>query len=570
MTAVNIYCCHYLRHCPPSNNCYVHKRPHRILPLRLAVVVAVIVLLFGLSFPLVTVIGMIPSAFFYSSRHQQRIALPPNVAFVGWNHRQQQQPTIRHLRRYLHVSSSSNRIRNSVSSSALSSQMTPFPGISNNNNNTNTLDNGRYGNNNTNGIGMSSSELAERRLRYYQATKEEKIQSLHNIQKRNLHIKKQLSNHDNNTAAMQLIAVKVNVCPELRHELKLSGREKRGRLFVEPDSNPTKSLRALKRELHGFFRSLKKDTFQLYASLQIVPDGGGNDVQQQQIDNGTNTNDNNFPQDSIVKGEEVRWPIETDDDVVATFQRALQFFDAQIQRQRPPTTNESSDRNLDINENVLKRPSIMLYVQRDPNAPIVTPPPQPYLENMPNPDESTTITMLSFYSFGNIQNPEEFAMQLRKLWKPFQVQGRVYVATEGMNAQMSVPTNVLSQFIECCDYYLPDPGVSYYLRTYGNSVNIDPIPLTRVEYESAGTPSAGGKPAPPFTNLHIRVRQQIVTDGLEKPYNWLDSGMYQLVLDTRSLENSLLIFRHMKFVVFKKIIRTSTRTICFACIRSLI
>jgi predicted sulfurtransferase len=31
---------------------------------------------------------------------------------------------------------------------------------------------------------------------------------------------------------------------------------------------------------------------------------------------------------------------------------------------------------------------------------------------------------------------------LRKVWKPFDALGRVYVAEEGINAQMSIPTNV--------------------------------------------------------------------------------------------------------------------------------
>ena len=59
--------------------------------------------------------------------------------------------------------------------------------------------------------------------------------------------------------------------------------------------------------------------------------------------------------------------------------------------------------------------------------------------------ESKSMTMLLFYSFppnGGIEDPEDFALILRKKWKPFGALGRVYVAKEGVNPQMSVPTNV--------------------------------------------------------------------------------------------------------------------------------
>lgn len=117
------------------------------------------------------------------------------------------------------------------------------------------------------------------------------------------------------------------------------------------------------------------------------------------------------------------WPIETDDDVVNTFEKANGFFQN--------------------NPDLLKRPSLLVYVSKDPNAP-VAPPPPPYLQHLKDPSQSDTMTMLSFYAFppSGIENPEEFAVVLRKLWKPFHALGRVYVAHEGVNAQMSVPTNV--------------------------------------------------------------------------------------------------------------------------------
>ncbi len=58
-------------------------------------------------------------------------------------------------------------------------------------------------------------------------------------------------------------------------------------------------------------------------------------------------------------------------------------------------------------------------------------------------------TMLSHYAFPptGVEDADAFAEQLRKSWKPFEALGRVYVAKEGVNAQMSVPTSVLENFI---------------------------------------------------------------------------------------------------------------------------
>jgi len=55
-----------------------------------------------------------------------------------------------------------------------------------------------------------------------------------------------------------------------------------------------------------------------------------------------------------------------------------------------------------------------------------------------------------------------------------------------------------------------------------NGINIDPIPLTIEEFSVAG--DMDGKPCPPFRNLHVRVRQQIVADGLDRSLDWESAG----------------------------------------------
>ena len=119
------------------------------------------------------------------------------------------------------------------------------------------------------------------------------------------------------------------------------------------------------------------------------------------------------------------WTVDSDNDVQETFSRVMSHYESSPQK------------------DLFKRPSLLLHIYKDPNAPPPPPPPS-YLKEMPNPAETESMTMLSFYSFPipSIQNPEEFGETLRKVWKPFGALGRVYVAEEGVNAQMSVPTNV--------------------------------------------------------------------------------------------------------------------------------
>ncbi len=47
---------------------------------------------------------------------------------------------------------------------------------------------------------------------------------------------------------------------------------------------------------------------------------------------------------------------------------------------------------------------------------------------------------LSFYQYHPIQNPQEFRDELYKALFPLKVYGRIYVASEGINAQVSVPS----------------------------------------------------------------------------------------------------------------------------------
>lgn len=333
----------------------------------------------------------------------------------------------------------------------------------------------------------SNQELVDERLKVAKAKKEARLQSSKESRERNLQLKRLFHGNEinsapgNNYTVPDMYAIKVSVCKELREDLKLNGREKRGRFFVEVGSKGSQSLKGLQMELHAFFRALRKSTYRLEASLPILNEDGSLVVAS--VDDW-----NNFES----------WDVACDDDVRKTFHDAENFYEN--------------------NKDVMKRASLLLRVSKDPNAPKPPPPPD-YLENMANPDDTESMTMLSFYAFppDTIQFPDEFALQLRNKWKPFHALGRVYVAREGVNAQMSVPSNVLENFMACCKS-IPELG-----KWMENGVNIDPKPIPINDFATAGVP-VNGKEAPPFRSLHIRVRRQVVADGLDKPLDWQAAG----------------------------------------------
>jgi hypothetical protein len=322
----------------------------------------------------------------------------------------------------------------------------------------------------------------ERRLEKNREKRQVREQSIQERVERNYKIKRLL--HGDNCedkeapdfSARPLYAVKVWVDESLREDLRLNGREKRGRVFIEAGTEGVSTFRGLKDELYSFFRALRKDTFLLRATLPQVTEDGTVITAENPVES---------------------WTIESDEDVVKTFEMAQTFFEQ--------------------NTNV-KHPSIQINVLKNPNAP---PPPSPpaYLEGMADPSATKTMTMLSFYAFPpqGVDDPEEFAFDLRKKWKPFHALGRIYVAKEGVNAQMSVPTNVLENFMECCRSI---PELGEYME---NDINIDPKPLTLEEFEVAGVP-INGMPAAPFRNLHVRVRTQVVADGLDESLDWQSAG----------------------------------------------
>jgi UPF0176 protein len=105
-----------------------------------------------------------------------------------------------------------------------------------------------------------------------------------------------------------------------------------------------------------------------------------------------------------------------------------------------------------------------------------------YEENFPR-------TTISFYQYFTIQDPLAFRDELYKSLNLLQVFGRIYIATEGINAQVSVPTNLFEDF-----------------KTYLYSIKgLEGLRLNIAVNDNGKS----------FWVLRIKHRSKIVADGIE-------------------------------------------------------
>ena len=61
-------------------------------------------------------------------------------------------------------------------------------------------------------------------------------------------------------------------------------------------------------------------------------------------------------------------------------------------------------------------------------------------------EKSQKRVTLSFYKYFKIADPAFFRDRLFMLWSELEVLGRIYVANEGINAQLSVPKDKFEKF----------------------------------------------------------------------------------------------------------------------------
>ncbi len=116
-------------------------------------------------------------------------------------------------------------------------------------------------------------------------------------------------------------------------------------------------------------------------------------------------------------------------------------------------------------------------------------------------EESFHRITISFYQYFPVQNPQAFRDELYKQLNTFQVFGRIYIAKEGINAQISVPEHHMDAF-----------------RNYLYS--IEPLKDLRLNI-------AVDDDGKSFWVLKIKVREKIVADGIEDPmFSMENKGKY--------------------------------------------
>lgn len=120
-------------------------------------------------------------------------------------------------------------------------------------------------------------------------------------------------------------------------------------------------------------------------------------------------------------------------------------------------------------------------------------------ERLENSTESRTT--ISFYKYAKIGNPKVFRDHLYSLLAELGVLGRIYVATEGINGQISVPDDNFEQFKD-----------QLYSISFLNGCRLN------VAIDDDGKS---------FFKLAIKIRKKIVADGIEdENFDVTDNGQH--------------------------------------------
>lgn len=117
---------------------------------------------------------------------------------------------------------------------------------------------------------------------------------------------------------------------------------------------------------------------------------------------------------------------------------------------------------------------------------------------------------LSFYAYAKIEDPKKFRDDLFIAWNALDALGRIYVAHEGINAQMSVPADNFEAFRDTLEVYDFMKGIR---------LNV------AVEQDNHS-----------FLKLTIKVRNKIVADGLnDETFDVTNKGIHLGARDFNSM-----------------------------------
>ena len=120
---------------------------------------------------------------------------------------------------------------------------------------------------------------------------------------------------------------------------------------------------------------------------------------------------------------------------------------------------------------------------------------------------------LSFYAYTHIEHPSQFRDQLFVSWDALDVLGRIYVAREGINAQLSVPAPRFDAFKDHLDAiaFLKDVRLNIAIEQDNKS----------------------------FLKLKIKVRDKIVADGLnDDSFDVTNKGVHLNAAEFNSLTSA--------------------------------
>lgn len=125
--------------------------------------------------------------------------------------------------------------------------------------------------------------------------------------------------------------------------------------------------------------------------------------------------------------------------------------------------------------------------------------------------ETEPRTTVSFYKYFNIAQPQQFRDDLWKAFEPLKVFGRIYIATEGINGQVSVPEANYEAFKTAL---------------YASAEALDGIRMN-IAVDDDGKS---------FWVLKIKVREKIVADGIDDPtFDMSKTGKYLKAKDYNEL-----------------------------------
>lgn len=137
--------------------------------------------------------------------------------------------------------------------------------------------------------------------------------------------------------------------------------------------------------------------------------------------------------------------------------------------------------------------------------------------------DNTKRYTISFYKYFTILDPYKFRDNLYKELINLKVLGRIYVACEGINAQISVPVNLYQKMIYCI----------YNFHENLNNIRMN-LAIENNNYS--------------FWVLRFKVRKKILSDGInEVNFNYLNIGKYLKAYEVNTMiHDSNVIFADMR------------------------